>query len=245
MRDVLSGNMIDEQGRSGQDGDGRAGGEQGGGEVRLPLFERAVSRRAVLLGSAALGAVFVAPALACGGTSDKAKFDTATTAGPATTAAGVTSTSRSGGGAAIPTGGSVAIDFTYAFSGGMAKNPYIAVWVETAAGDFVDTVSLWYQKGKGDKWLPDMRAWVSASGGGDTSMSSATRTAGAHSVVWDGNDATGARAAQGEYLVFIECAREKGPYSVISVPITCGTAAATASGTDKGEISKVAVAYRP
>lgn len=214
--------------------------------VRLPMFERALSRRSMLVGSAALGAVFAAPALACGSSGDKAKFDTTTTAAPpTTTVASPSTTAATANGATIPANGAVTIDFTYAFSGGMAKNPYIAVWIQTGSGKFVDTVSLWYQKGKGDRYLTDMRSWISASGGKDTSMSSATRTAGSYSVVWDGNDASGARAPQGDYVVQIECAREKGPYSVISVPITCGTTAASATGADKGEISKVSVAYKP
>lgn len=216
------------------------------GEVRLPLFERAISRRSMLLGSAALGAVLAAPALACGGSSDKSKFDTSTTgAAPSTTSGAPSTTAAASGGPAIPANGAATIDFTYAFSGGMAKNPYIAVWIQTASGKFVDTVSLWYQKGKGEKWLSDMRSWKSASGGTDTSMSSATRTAGSYSVVWDGNDSSGNKVAQGEYVVYIECAREKGPYSVTTVPITCGTSATNATAADKGEISKVSVAYAP
>ena len=200
----------------------------------------------MLIGSAALGAVLAAPALACGGSGDKAKFDGSSTSSSSTSNTAPTSTTApAAGGTPIPAGGAVAIDFTYAASGGMAKNPYIAVWIQTAAGKYVDTVSLWYQKGKGDRWLPDMRAWTSASGGRDTSMSSATRTAGAYSVVWDGNDASGARAPEGDYVVYIECAREKGPYSVTSIPITCRSNATSATAADKGEISKVAVAYKP
>ena len=235
---VLSRSMAEDQTPTGTD-DG----------VRLPLFERAISRRHMLLGSAALGAVLAAPALACGGSGDKSTFasgsQSSTTGAPSSTTPGASSTESASSGPAIPANGAVTVDFTYAFSGGMAKNPYIAVWVQTAAGKFVDTISLWYQKGRGDRYLTDMRSWISASGGRDTSMSSATRTAGSYSVVWDGNDASGARAPQGDYVVYIECAREKGPYSVISVPITCGTAAAKATGGDKGEISKVSVAYAP
>ena len=148
-------------------------------------------------------------------------------------------------GPTLPATAAVTIDFAFAATGGRAKNPYIAVWIQDAAGRYVDTVSLWYQKGKGDRWLPDMRAWTSASGGRDTSMSSATRTAGSYSVVWDGRSADGAKVAAGEYVVYIECAREDGPYSVTSVPIACGSAPSTGTAPDKGEISRVAVAYRP
>lgn len=212
---------------------------------RLPLFERAISRRTMLLGSAALGAVLAAPALACGGSGDKAAFDGSTTTGPSTTAAPTTTAPFVNGGPTLPANAAVTIDFTYAATGGMIKNPYIAVWIQDAMGRYVDTVSLWYQKGKGDRWLPDMRAWTSASGGRDTSMSSATRTAGAYSVVWDGKDAAGNKVAAGEYVVYIECAREKGPYSVTSVPITCLSAPSAATASDKGEISRVAVTYKP
>ena len=214
-------------------------------EVRLPLFERAISRRNALIGTAAFGAVLAAPALACGGSGDKAKFDTTTSAVPATAAAPTTTAAAAAGGPALPASAAATVAFTYSFSGGMAKNPYIAVWVQTAAGKFVDTVSLWYQKGKGDRYLTDMRSWISASGGRDTSMSSATRTAGSYSVVWNCVDASGAKVPAGDYVIYIECAREKGPYSVTSVPITCGSAATSATAGDKGEISKVSVTYKP
>lgn len=212
------------------------------------LYSRAISRRSLLIGGAALGAVFAVPALACGGKSDKSTFDAA--AQSTTTAASrVTSTTTkasTGGGTPIPTNGQVVINFTYGpTGGGMAKNPYIAVWVETASGEFVDTVSLWYQSGKGERYLSDMRAWISSSGGTDKSMSSATRTAGSYSVAWDGTNSSGQKVAQGEYLMFIECAREKGPYEVISQPMTIGATPTSASPSGKGEISAVTMSYTP
>ena len=212
------------------------------------LYARAISRRSLLLGGAALGAVFAVPALACGGKTDKSTFDAASQS-TTTAASGGTSTtgkSASTGGVPIPAKGQVVIDFTYApSSGGNAKNPYIAVWVETASGDFVDTVSLWYESGENDRYLRDMRAWISASGGTDRSMSGATRTAGSYSVVWDGSDASGQKVAQGEYLFFIECARERGPYDVISQPMTIGASPTSASPAGKGEISAVTMKYTP
>ena len=76
-------------------------------------------------------------------------------------------------------------------------------------------------------------------------MSSATRTSGSYSVVWDGKDASGQKAPQGDYVFYIECAREKGPYSVISQPLTIGAAPTSATPADKGEISKVSMTYTP
>jgi hypothetical protein len=208
------------------------------------LYQRAISRRSVLAGAAAFGAVLAVPALACGGKSDKAVFSS-TTQGPGTTVPSRGS-STSATGISIPASGQVAIDFTYAATGGgNAENPYIAVWVETATGEFVDTISLWYSSGENERYLSDMRSWMSSSGGTDRSMSGATRTAGSYSVVWDGKDASGQKMPQGEYLFFIECAREKGPYEVISQPLTIAAVPASASPSGKGEISKVSMTYTP
>ena len=208
------------------------------------LYQRAISRRSVLAGAAAFGAVLAVPALACGGKSDKAVFSSTTQVPGTTVPSRGSSTSATG--ISIPASGQVAIDFTYAATGGgNAENPYIAVWVETATGEFVDTISLWYSSGENERYLSDMRSWISSSGGTDRSMSGATRTAGSYSVVWDGKDASGQKMPQGEYLFFIECAREKGPYEVISQPLTIAAVPASASPSGKGEISKVSMTYTP
>ena len=208
------------------------------------LYQRAISRRSVLAGAAVFGAVLAVPALACGGKSDKAVFSSTTQVPGTTVPSGGSSASATG--ISIPASGQVAIDFTYAATGGgNAENPYIAVWVETATGTFVDTISLWYSSGENERYLSDMRSWMSSSGGTDRSMSGATRTAGSYSVVWDGKDASGQKMPQGEYLFFIECAREKGPYEVISQPLTIAAVPASASPSDKGEISKVLMTYTP
>ena len=208
------------------------------------LYQRAISRRSVLAGAAVFGAVLAVPALACGGKSDKAVFSSTTQVPGTTVPSGGSSTSATG--ISIPASGQVAIDFTYAATGGgNAENPYIAVWVETATGTFVDTISLWYSSGENERYLSDMRSWMSSSGGTDRSMSGATRTAGSYSVVWDGKDASGQKMPQGEYLFFIECAREKGPYEVISQPLAIAAVPASASPSGKGEISKVSMTYTP
>jgi len=208
------------------------------------LYQRAISRRSVLAGAAVFGAVLAVPALACGGKSDKAVFSSTTQVPGTTVPSGGSSASATG--ISIPASGQVAIDFTYAATGGgNAENPYIAVWVETATGTFVDTISLWYSSGENERYLSDMRSWMSSSGGTDRSMSGATRTAGSYSVVWDGKDASGQKMPQGEYLFFIECAREKGPYEVISQPLTIAAVPASASPSGKGEISKVSMTYTP
>ncbi len=132
------------------------------------------------------------------------------------------------------------VDFTFsASSGGRVHNPYIAVWVEDADGNLVQTISLWYeQSSKGPKYLNDLRGWLSASGGTiDSTTSGATRTAGSYSVAWDGTDMNGQPVAQGDYVLFVEAAREDGPYEITSSPIAITDAGFTVALADNGELT--------
>lgn len=146
--------------------------------------------------------------------------------------------------------GEMVIAFTYTQApGGKNERPYIAVWIEDAAGDLAATVSLWYQVDRrGDRWLDHLTRWFSAdldrvaSGGLDdvATVSSATRAAGAYAVVWDGT-VGGAPAISGDYFLCIEAVREDGPYSLIREPITlAGTLPETAL-PDTGELSAASV----
>lgn len=228
----------------------------------LPRFE-ATQRRDFLKRAAALGALALVPGLAACGKDDKDTFSsastTSTTAGSGSgTAADTTTTAASGGsssGKALPAGAKLEVAFTYtAESGGFgpARNPFIAVWVETAAGDLVSTVSLWYNPPKGDRWVNNLASWYAAesanadiNGTDDlAAKTGATQPAGTHTVMWDGLDSTGKQAPQGDYVVFVESAREHGPHSVISGPITLGTAAATGTLASDGELSAATATYK-
>lgn len=218
-------------------------------EERSPEAGRdRLSRRTVLAGGAAAGAVLVFPAMACGGgSSDESKFsDTSTTAAPTTTAPKTATTAAAPGGAAWPSGAKMTVNFTIAMSGGgRILNPYVAVWVTTAAGAYVKTLSLWWKSGgEGARYLADMRAWYQSSGGRDTTGSGPTRGAGQYSVVWDGTDSKGQAAGQGNYKVWIECAREKGPYGVTSKDVTIGTSPFSTPMDPKGEITAATIDYK-
>ena len=112
--------------------------------------------------------------------------------------------------------------------GGQIHNPYVAVWVEDAEGKAVRTISLNYQRGKGDKWLNELRRWFRvdqarvAAGGKSvvSTLSQATRVPGAYNVAWDGLTDTGVPIAPGAYYVCIESSRENGPYSLIREQLT-------------------------
>ncbi|CAM8630586.1 COG3656 Predicted periplasmic protein [Acidimicrobiia bacterium] len=206
----------------------------------------AISRRSMLAGTAALGAALAIPALGCGGNNDKSVFGTSTTQGgsPATTGTGPLTTAS---GPLFPEGGEMIVDFTFATTeAGAIKNPYIAVWIETPEGALAKTVSFWFQQtAEGKKYLSDMRKWFAATSGDTPSNSGATRLPGAYSVVWDGTNEGGQPVAQGDYVVYIEAAREDGPYQVISQPISIGTASFNDQLTPKGELTTASIAYKP
>ena len=225
-----------------------------------------VSRRAFMKRSLAAGLSAGAFGLAaCGSKNDAKVFasgSSTTAAGAATTSATGTTTAADSATAttaaasaanALPAGAELQIAFTFASASdrGPAKNPYMAVWIEDAAGEMVQTVSLWLQSGKGEKWWPDMTRWYqrdskrAAAGGPATAqtVTGATRTAGDHSVAWKGTRYGGAAAAQGSYFLCIEAAREHGPYELIREPLTLGSKAFTQALTPNGELTKASVSY--
>lgn len=101
-----------------------------------------------------------------------------------------------------------------------ARRPYVAVWVEDKDKYPVRTLALWF---KGERWLPDLRAWYhsdqlrSLAEGSDitTSVSSATRSPGKYTLKWDGKDNGGKPVKAGKYTVHIEAAREHGTYQLM------------------------------
>lgn len=216
-----------------------------------PLRFPAALRRSRLGRLAAVGALTVLP-VACGGNSDAQTLGAgsspsagqgSTTAPPAANAgSGADGSTVADNPAAAPAAGEVelVLDFTYtagATDRGRVRNPYIAVWVEDRAGNLIQTVALWYdQSPKGDRWLRDLRSWEAASGG-EVTTSGATRAAGTYSVVWDGTDLDGNAVPEGEYTLFVESAREHGPYSVTSGQILIGSQGSSVTLTDNGELS--------
>ena len=210
-----------------------------------------LSRRTVLFGAA--GAVLLA---ACG--DDSALLNETASDGSSTTAAESTSESTEAtetAAAATETttaettatnGGSaaeMAVNFTYTMSAeGKLENPYIAVWLEDTNGDLIDTIAVWFLQGqKGTEWLPDLSAWyseVTAAGADYSTVSGATRAAGAYSVSWQGRDGSG--VPDGDYFVNIESVRERGPTSLIRESITVAGAGSVDLAGD-GELSAASV----
>lgn len=211
-------------------------------------------------GTGGTGTVSAAPITAAPGTA--APGTTAPTTGaPADPASSVAATdpaaSTAGTGAPasggeLPATAQLVINFTYApsESGGRVHNPYVAVWIEDAAGELLQTVALWMKAGK-TKYLRSLERWYTVesarlnAGGTDVvdEISSATRVPDAYSVVWDGSLVAGGRAAAGDVYVCIEAAREHGPYELIREPMTLGAGGASATFPDNGELSAASAEY--
>ena len=100
----------------------------------------------------------------------------------------------------------------------------LSAWVEDKDKYPVRTLALWF---KGERWLPDLRAWHHSdqlralAEGSDitTSVSSATRSPGKYTLKWDGKDNGGKLVKAGKYTVYIEAAREHGTYQLMKQEI--------------------------
>jgi hypothetical protein len=132
------------------------------------------------------------------------------------------------------------------------QRPYVAVWLEDAKGQPVRTLSLWYQSGKGNRWLPDLKRWFKAeesrktSDGGDlaATLSGPTREPGVYKLVWDGKNDKKTLVDQGEYFVCIESAREHGTYQLIRERLEFASTAFNKTLTGNEEIKGASVVYR-
>jgi hypothetical protein len=142
------------------------------------------------------------------------------------------------------------VTFTFAASDGFrVRNPYVAVWLEDSAGNLVRTIDLSYQTGRGEQYLEYLKRWLrsdqarTAAGGPDVAqtISGPTRMPGTYSATWDGRDENGTLMKQGTYTVYVEAAREHGPYEVVSDAVTVGSATFTKKFADSGELSNVSV----
>ncbi|WP_426574016.1 DUF2271 domain-containing protein [Aquihabitans sp. McL0605] len=232
----------------------------------LPEFE-AAQRRQFLKRAAQLGALALVPGAlaACSSNGDKATFagasttaasgSTASTTAPSAGSGGTSTTgSATSSGDALPDAAKLEVAFTWSTgSGGFGQdhNPFIAVWIESAAGDLIANISLWYNPPKGERWINELSTWFAADsayyqahGSDDRApVTGATRAAGSYTVVWDGLDAAGKRAAQGDYVVFVEANQEHGTHSLTSAKLSLATSATDAPLADDGNLSAATATY--
>ena len=136
----------------------------------------------------------------------------------------------------------LAVTFELVAGSGNYKRPYVAVWLENAQGLPVRTLALWYEQGRGQRWLGELRRWYSR-GDLQSTVSGPTRMPGKYALAWDGKDDKGALVNQGDYYVCVEMAREHGPYELFREKISVSSSAFNKSYTPDGEVKGVSLAY--
>ena len=112
--------------------------------------------------------------------------------------------------------------------------PYVAIWLEPAAGGAARTLAVWYDVKKGGnepgtKWLSDLRAWW-RKGGRSLSMpangvSGATRAPGQYQIPLPTD------LKPGTYVLNVEAARETGGREIVTLPLTVPGAKGRAGGS--------------
>jgi hypothetical protein len=128
---------------------------------------------------------------------------------------------------------------------GKIKRPYVAVWIEDAAGKPIRTLTVW---GNEAKYQKDLTAWWKfARDDRDLvkAVTRATRPAGRYQLVWDGKDDKGNPVDTGTYTVQIEVHREHGRHVRQTGKITCGADKATATLEKNAEVEETKVEYGP
>lgn len=207
----------------------------------------AVSRRAFLSG---LSIAAIAATGACGASSSAGtaapstapSTGTAPSAAASTPSASASSSASTSTGKQIASGAKATVSWTYSSSGGgMARNPYMAVWIEDAQGAYVKTLAL-YHRQSGDNWLRELSGWYTSSGGTDTTTSG-TVPAGSYTASWDGSAAAGGQVEQGTYYVCVESAVEHGSDSLVRQEVKFAGSAVTTTLTPSGSISAASVDY--
>ena len=119
--------------------------------------------------------------------------------------------------------------------------PYVAGWLEPAAGGAARTLFVWYDVKKrgnepGTKWLADLRTWWRKGGRSlklpADGVSGATRGPGRYTVAIPTN------LPSGQYVLKVEAARETGGRELVSVPFTVG---GKGSGSGKTELGSITI----
>jgi FAD:protein FMN transferase len=144
-----------------------------------------------------------------------------------------------------PKGNRVSITLTLLTprTGKKIRRPYVAVWIEDAAGKPIRTLTVW---GNSRKYQKDLSYWWKfARDDRDLvrAVSRATRPAGRYQLTWDGTDDKGQPVAQGTYTVVVEVHREYGRHVKQVGKIQCGTEKASVTLDKNAETDDTTVEY--
>ena len=94
---------------------------------------------------------------------------------------------------------------------GTYHRPYVAVWIENEQQQPVRLIEAWLEK---PDWIKDLRRFWRKLGRSEPQLidakTGATKGPGNYKVRWDGKDEQGNAVAAGNYVLFVEAAREQG-----------------------------------
>ena len=118
---------------------------------------------------------------------------------------------------------------TTAFGGRYAPRNIGAIWIETAAGQFVKTIERW-----GKTRARYLTRFNTSSGGNivDAITSATLSNHTTHERMWNLSDKTECEVPAGSYKVVIEMTDRDGPGTSLEIPWTKGTAPQTFPATD-------------
>ena len=133
--------------------------------------------------------------------------------------------------------------------------PYVAVYVEGAAGKAAADLAVWYMlkdtaEGHGTKWLPDLRQWWRKSGRNQAmpvdGVTGPTRPAGRHALSFDARDPRLAGLAPVRYCVVVDASREFGGRVLPKTPFDWpATAARSGQARGRTALGAVALSIKP
>lgn len=140
----------------------------------------------------------------------------------------------------------LSVEFELSSFEGRSPRPFVAVWVENEKSETVRTLALWYNN---NRWLPDLKRWYAKhfekiqKQDFVDAVTGATRSAGKYNLKWDLIDDGGNAVVPGKYTVYIEAARERGTYQLISREIELNDEPKVIALEGGVEISSAALKY--
>jgi hypothetical protein len=131
---------------------------------------------------------------------------------------------------------------------GFAKRPYVAIWVEDSTHLPLRTIAVWHGS---ERYVPELKSWYLKYRGQynsdknfNSSISSATRSAGKYTLKWNGKDNRVNNLKPGKYVIKIEVSREHGTYQLMRQEITCDDSPKSINLVGNIEISSASLDYR-
>lgn len=149
----------------------------------------------------------------------------------------------------VLTTGTLTVRFeTTAPAGGKYAEKHVqAVWVEKADGTFVRTLNLW-----ADRRARELAQWAAKTADRAKDVQArtgATQTAyGTYTCTWDGTDAAGGPAPDGDYVIRLELTNDNANRNIFhraARPFTKGPAAQTQEPVDEGGFKQVILDWKP